>query len=131
MVNLSTFYNLNIYNTEGKYIGKVTEVVLNIKKGRISLFKTKVLSENNRSVGLRDVLRNSMRLQDEEEETSVATTEQTTDIPFELVTAVGDIIIVDQNKLAQLQQIQAQQAQQKKQAQRPQPRVRQPQSPIN
>ena len=44
MVNLSTFYNLNIYNTEGKYVGKVTEVVLNIKKGRISFFKTKALT---------------------------------------------------------------------------------------
>lgn len=103
MVNLSTFYNLNIYNTEGKYIGKVNEVVLNIKKGRISFFKTKALTEDNRNAGLRDVIRNSMRLVPEEEEFSTVRTEGIIDIPYEIVTAVGDIIIVDQNKLLQYQ----------------------------
>ncbi|WP_294967962.1 PRC-barrel domain-containing protein [uncultured Methanosphaera sp.] len=103
MVNLSTFYNLNIYNTEGKYIGKVNEVVLNIKKGRISFFKTKALTEDNRNAGLRDVIRNSMRLVPEEEEFSTVRTEGIIDIPYEIVTAVGDIIIIDQNKLLQYQ----------------------------
>ena len=95
MVNLSTFYNLNIYNTEGKYVGKVTEVVLNIKKGRISFFKTKALTEDNKNVGLRDVLRNSMRLVPDEEVGPVKT-EGIIDIPYEIVSAVGDIIIIDQ-----------------------------------
>ncbi len=107
MVNLTTFYNLSIYNTEGKYIGKVHEVVLNIKKGRISFFKTKAITEDNRNVGLRDVLRNSMRiLPEEEEEITTVQTEGIIDIPYELVSAVGDIIIVDQNKLAQHQALQ-------------------------
>ncbi len=122
MVNLSKFYDLSIYNTEGKYIGKVTDVVLNIKKGRISLFKTKALTENNRSIGIRDVLINSMRLQDDDNEKSVATVEKTTDIPFEAVAAVGDIVIVDQNKLAQFQQIPPQQVQQKKSIPKPAPK---------
>lgn len=122
MVNLSKFYDLSIYNTEGKYIGKVTDVVLNIKKGRISLFKTKALADNNRSIGIRDVLINSMRLQDDDDEKSVATVEQTTDIPFETVAAVGDIILVDQNKLAQVQQIQSQQVQQNKPIKKPIPK---------
>ncbi|WP_455645058.1 PRC-barrel domain-containing protein [Methanosphaera sp.] len=108
MVNLSTFYNLNIYNTEGKYIGKVSEVVLNIKKGRISFFKTKALTEDNRNVGLRDVLRNSMRLVPEEEEMNQVRTEGIIDIPYEMVVAVGDIIIIDHNKLAQYQAAQQQ-----------------------
>ena len=103
MVNLSTFYNLNIYNTEGKFIGKVSEVVLNIKKGRISFFKTKAITEDNRNAGLRDVIRNSMRLVPEEEEINPVRTEGIIDIPYELVTAVGDIILVDQNKLNQYQ----------------------------
>lgn len=119
MVNLSKFYDLSIYNTEGKYIGKVTEVVLNIKKGRISVFKTKALADNNRSIGIRDVLINSMRLQDDDDEKSVATVEKTTDIPFETVTAVGDIILVDQNKLAQVQQIQSREVQQKNPVKKP------------
>lgn len=108
MVNLSTFYNLSIYNTEGKYIGKVNEVVLNIKKGRISFFKTKALTEDNRNVGLRDVLINSMRFAPEEDDMNQVRTEGILDIPYEIVTAVGDIIIIDQNKLAQYQATQQQ-----------------------
>jgi len=103
MVDLSKFYDLNIYNTEGKYIGKVNEVVLNIKKGRISFFKTKAITEDNRNVGLRDVLRNSMRLVPEEEDVNPVRTEGIIDIPYEIVTAVNDIILVDQNKLTQYQ----------------------------
>ncbi|MBR0473094.1 MAG: PRC-barrel domain-containing protein [Methanosphaera sp.] len=103
MVNLSKFYDLNIYDTEGKYIGKVNEVVLNIKKGRISFFKTKAITEDNRNVGLRDVLRNSMRLVPEEEDVNPVRTEGIIDIPYEVVIAVNDIILVDQVKLAQFQ----------------------------
>lgn len=103
MVNLSTFYDLSIYNTEGKYIGKVTEVVLNIKKGRISFFKTKALTEDNRNVGLKDVFRNSLRLVPEEEDVNPIRTEGIIDIPYEVITAVGDVILVDQDKFSQYQ----------------------------
>ncbi|AWX33411.1 PRC-barrel domain-containing protein [Methanosphaera sp. BMS] len=102
MVNLSTFYNLNVYNTEGKFIGQICEVVLNIKKGRISFFKTKALTQNKASLGFADVLKN-LRFEQEEENLKEVSTEGTLDIPYELVSAVGDIIIVDQNKLTQYQ----------------------------
>lgn len=103
MVYLSKFYDLNIYNTEGKYIGRVNEVVLNIKKGRISFFKTKALTEDNKNVGLKDVFRNSLRLVPEEEDTNPVRTEGIIDIPYEVVSAVGDVILIDQNRLAQYQ----------------------------
>ena len=103
MVNLSTFYDLNIYNTEGKFIGRVNEVVLNIKKGRISFFKTKALTEDNRNVGLKDVFRNSLRLVPEEEDVNPVRTEGIIDIPYEVVTSVGDVILVDQDKFTQYQ----------------------------
>ena len=103
MVNLSTFYDLNIYNTEGKFIGRVNEVVLNIKKGRISFFKTKALTEDNRNVGLKDVFRNSLRLVPEEEDVNPVRSEGIVDIPYEVVTAVGDVILVDQDKFTQYQ----------------------------
>ncbi len=106
MVNLSTFYDLNIYNTEGKFIGRVNEVVLNIKKGRISFFKTKALTEDNRNVGLKDVFRNSLRLVPEEEDVNPIRTEGIIDIPYEVVTAVGDVILVNQEKFTQYQSAQ-------------------------
>ena len=85
-------------------------MVVNIKKGRISFFKTKALTEDNKNVGLRDVLRNSMRLVPDEEVGPVKT-EGIIDIPYEIVSAVGDIIIIDQEKFVQYQA-----AQQKKKA---------------
>lgn len=103
MVNLSTFYDLNIYNTEGKFIGRVNEVVLNIKKGRISFFKTKTLTVDNREVGITDVIKNSLRLVPEEEDVNPVRSEGIVDIPYEVVTAVGDVILVDQEKFTQYQ----------------------------
>lgn len=103
MVNLSTFYDLNIYNTEGKFIGRVNEVVLNIKKGRISFFKTKALTEEGGNVGLRDVFRNTLKLVPEEEDVNPIRSEGIIDIPYEVVTAVGDVILVDQDKFTQYQ----------------------------
>lgn len=106
MVYLSKYYDMSIYNTEGKYIGKVDEVVLNIKKGRISFFKTKAIKEDSKNVGLRDVIRNSMRIVPEEEDVNPVTTEGIIDIPYEIVTAVNDIILIDQQKFIQYQSAQ-------------------------
>ncbi|MDO5851365.1 MAG: PRC-barrel domain-containing protein [Methanobacteriaceae archaeon] len=106
MVKLSLYYNLSVYNTEGKYIGKVQDVILNIKKGKISILKTKILkTETNKNVGLRDVLKN-MRFvpEDEEEVTPVTKEEGIIDIPYNIVTAIGDILLIDQNKLTQVTQ---------------------------
>jgi len=125
MVNLSTFYNLNVYNTEGKFIGQISEVVLNIKKGRISFFKTKALTQDNRNVGIRDMLRNSMRFEPEEENLNEIRTEGTIDIPYELVSAVGDIIIVDQNKLTQYQEAQRRKEAKTQPVKRPAPATKQ------
>lgn len=124
MVNLTTFYNRNIYNTEGKFIGQVNEIVLNIKKGRISFFKTKAINEENRSAGLRDVLRNSMRIMPEEETMNQVTAEGIIDIPYELVSAVGDIILVDQNKLTQYQNAMKQKQMKRQPQSIPQPKVK-------
>lgn len=121
MVNLTTFYNRNIYNTEGKFIGQVSEVVLNIKKGRISFFKTKSITEDNRSAGLSDVIRNSLRIVPEEETMNQVTTEGIIDIPYEIISAVGDIIIVDQNKLDQYQNAQKQKQMKRRPQKIPQP----------
>jgi sporulation protein YlmC with PRC-barrel domain len=49
------------------------------------------------------MLRNSMRFEPEEENLNEIRTEGVIDIPYELISAVGDIIIVDQNKLEQYQ----------------------------
>lgn len=127
MVNLSKFYKLKIYNTEGQFIGQVKEVVLNIKKGRISFFKATTLIETNSTSGLRDVFRNSLGFNPEDEDTTKIKKEGVIDIPYDVVTAVGDIIIIDQEKLAQYQNVlKAQKDAKAKIPKRPQPKVSAP-----
>ncbi|MGA2677150.1 MAG: PRC-barrel domain-containing protein, partial [Methanobacterium sp.] len=51
MVELSSLYNLDVYTTRGKYVGRIQDVVLNIKKGRVSTLKTVATSTEKKSVG--------------------------------------------------------------------------------
>jgi sporulation protein YlmC with PRC-barrel domain len=44
MVDLSSLYNLDVYTTRGKYVGRVQDVILNIKKCRVSILKARVMA---------------------------------------------------------------------------------------
>lgn len=127
MVNLSKFYELEVYSTEGEFIGQVKEVVLNIKKGRISFFKANKLVETNSTPGLTDVLRNSIGFNPEEDDAKKLKKQGVIDIPYDVVTAVGDIIIIDQEKLSQYHNVlKAQKDEKAKIPKRPQPKVSAP-----
>ncbi len=94
MVDLSSLYNLDVYTTRGKYVGRVQDVILNIKKGRVSLLKARVMAPDKRSVGIRDVIKTSMRFVPETDEIRPLKEEGTIDIPYDRVQAVGDILII-------------------------------------
>jgi sporulation protein YlmC with PRC-barrel domain len=94
MVDLSSLYNLDVYTTRGKYIGRVQDVILNIKKGRVSVLKARAMAPDKRSVGIRDVIKTSMRFVPEADEIRPLKEEGTIDIPYDRVQAVGDIILI-------------------------------------
>ncbi|HML06303.1 MAG TPA: PRC-barrel domain-containing protein [Methanobacterium sp.] len=94
MVDLSSLYNLDVYTTRGKYIGRVTDVILNIKKGRVSNLKARAMAPDKRSVGIRDVIKTSMRFVPEADEIRPLKEEGSIDIPYDRVQAVGDIILI-------------------------------------
>jgi len=95
MVDLSSLYNLDVYTTRGKYVGRVQDVVLNIKKGRVSVLKTRIMTPDKvKSVGIRDVIKTSMRFVPEVDEVRPLKEEGSIDIPYDRVQAVGDIILI-------------------------------------
>ena len=95
MVDLSSLYNLDVYTTRGKYVGRVQDVVLNIKKGRVSILKTRAMAPDKvKNVGIRDVIKTSMRFVPEADEIRPLKEEGTVDIAYDRVQAVGDIILI-------------------------------------
>lgn len=94
MVELSSLYDLDVYTTRGNYVGRIQDVVLNIKKGRVSTLKAIAIKPDKKSVGIRDVIKTSIRIVPEEDEIRPLKEEGTIDIPYERVQAVGDILLI-------------------------------------
>ncbi|MEN4007500.1 MAG: PRC-barrel domain-containing protein [Methanobacteriaceae archaeon] len=94
MVDLSSLYNLDVYTTRGKYIGRVHDVVLNIKKGRVSVLKARAISLDKKTVRITDIIKDSIRFVPEDDEIRPLKEEGIVDISYDRVQAVGDIILI-------------------------------------
>jgi sporulation protein YlmC with PRC-barrel domain len=94
MVDLSSLYNLDVYTTRGKYVGRIQDVVLNIKKGRVSALKAIAMNPDKKNVGIRDVIKTTINIVPERDEIRPLKEEGTIEIPYERVQAVGDILLI-------------------------------------
>ncbi len=94
MVDLSGLYNLDVYTTRGKYVGRIQDVVLNIKKGRVSSLKAIAMNPDKKNVGIRDVIKTTINIVPEKDEIRPLKEEGTINIPYERVQAVGDILLI-------------------------------------
>lgn len=94
MVELSGLYNLDVYTTRGKYVGRIHDVVLNIKKGRVSTLKAVAMSPEKKNVGIREIIKTTVSIVPPVDEIRPLQEEGTIDIPYERVQAVGDILLI-------------------------------------
>jgi sporulation protein YlmC with PRC-barrel domain len=94
MVELTNLYNLDVYTTRGKYVGRIQDVILNIKKGRVSMLKAVATNPDKKSVGIKDVITKSIRIVPEGDEIRPLREEGTVEIPYDRVQAVGDILLI-------------------------------------
>jgi sporulation protein YlmC with PRC-barrel domain len=94
MVELTSLYNLDVYTTRGKYVGRIYDVVLNIKKGRVSSLKAVASSPEKKNVGIRDVITKSIRIVPEGDEMRPLKEEGGIEIAYDRVQAVGDILLI-------------------------------------
>ena len=95
MVELSYLYGLNLYTIKGKYVGRVEDVVLNIKKGRVSTLKVKAITQESKNPagGFTSLIRQGFNMH-EPEDMNVNSDEGMMDISYERVQAVGDILLI-------------------------------------
>lgn len=94
MVELSALYNLDVYTTRGKYVGRIQDVILNIKKGRVSTLKAVAMNPDKKNVGIRDVIKTTINIVPERDEIRPLQEEGSIDVPYERVQAVGDILLI-------------------------------------
>lgn len=95
MVELSNLYNLDVYTTRGKYVGRIQDVILNIKKGRVSTLKAVAMNPDKKNLGIRDVIKTTMNIvPSEKDEIRPLQEEGIIEIPYERVQAVGDILLI-------------------------------------
>ncbi|RBQ24236.1 hypothetical protein ALNOE001_03530 [Candidatus Methanobinarius endosymbioticus] len=94
MVEVSNLYDLDIYTIAGQYVGRVVDVVLNIRMGTLSKLQVKALEPENKNVGIRDIFRNGLQFVPEENEMR-AFQEGVLNVDFDKVRAIGDIMLID------------------------------------
>ncbi|MDR2544512.1 MAG: PRC-barrel domain-containing protein [Methanobrevibacter sp.] len=99
MVEVSNLYNLDIYTIEGLYIGKVVDVVLNIKLGIISKLKVRTFDiGEKKDVGLMDMIKTNFQLVPDENHVK-SYSDKIFDIDYDKVKAIGDIMLIDPRNL--------------------------------
>jgi sporulation protein YlmC with PRC-barrel domain len=94
MVEVSNLYNLDIYTITGQYVGRVADVVLNIRLGTISKLQVNAIELEKKQVGIKDIWKRGFQLVPEEEGVRNYKDDLLT-IDFDKVQAINDIMLID------------------------------------
>ena len=94
MVEISKFYDVDIYTIAGQYVGRVADVVLNIKYGTISRLIVKASVPEKRNAGIMQILSGGFGLNAKEEGVSNYQ-ESLVEVSYDKVKAIGDIMLID------------------------------------
>ncbi|MCL2116279.1 MAG: PRC-barrel domain-containing protein [Methanobrevibacter sp.] len=94
MVEISNLFGLNIYTIGGEYVGKVSDVVLNMRLGTISKFQLKALEPEKKDVSVTDVLKSGLKIAADEDELRPFQ-EGLLSVDYDKVKAIGDIMLID------------------------------------
>lgn len=124
MVEVSKFYDIDIYTIAGQYVGKVADVVLNIRYGTISKLIIRASVPEKKSAGFINIITGGFKLNPEDE--GVPTYQESLiEVSYDKVKAIGDIMLIDPQGLireqppVQKQEPQTNPAVAKNQAQKP------------
>ena len=94
MAEISDLYGLNIYTIAGEYVGRVVDVVLNMRLGTISKFQLKALELEGKDVSFTEVFKNSFKITPNDDELRPFQ-EGLLNVDYDKVKAIGDIMIID------------------------------------
>ena len=104
MVKVSSLYDLDIYTVTGHYVGRVADVVLNIRLGTISKLQVRAIEHEKKQVGFIDARRGGFNMGPENEDSVRTFKNDLLTIDFDKVQAIGDIMLVNNRDIRKVKQ---------------------------
>ena len=95
MVEVSKLRSLDIYTNTGHYVGRVEDVVLNIRLGTISKLQVRAIEQERKPAGLVNSFLGSIRGEVPEENNMRSFQSDLLTVDFDKVQAIGDIMLIN------------------------------------
>ena len=95
MVEVSKLRSLEIYTNTGHYVGRVEDVVLNIRLGTISKLQVRAIEQERKPAGFMNSFLGSIRGEVPEENDMRSFQNDVLTVDFDKVQAIGDIMLIN------------------------------------
>ena len=95
MVEVSKLRSLDIYTNTGHYVGRVEDVILNIRLGTISKLQVRAIEQQPKPTGIVNQFFGSIRGEVPEENNMRSFQSDLLTVDFDKVQAIGDIMLIN------------------------------------
>ena len=95
MVEVSKLRSLDIYTNTGHYVGRVEDVILNIRLGTISKLQVRAIEQERRPTGFVNQFLGSIRGESPEDNDMKSFQNDLLTVDFDKVQAIGDIMLIN------------------------------------
>ena len=95
MVEVSKLRSLDIYTNTGHYVGRVEDIILNIRLGTISKLQVRAIEQERKPAGFMNSVLGSIRGEMPEEHNMRSFQSDLLTIDFDKVQAIGDIMLIN------------------------------------
>ncbi|AMD17005.1 hypothetical protein TL18_02575 [Methanobrevibacter sp. YE315] len=95
MVEVSKLRSLDIYTNTGHYVGRVEDVILNIRLGTISKLQVRAIEQERKPAGVINSFLGSIRGEVPEENDMRSFQSDLLTVDFDKVQAIGDIMLIN------------------------------------
>ena len=95
MVEVSKLRSLDIYTNTGHYVGRVEDVILNIRLGTISKLQVRAIEHERKPTGVINTFLGSIRGEMPEENDMRSFQSDLLTVDFDKVQAIGDIMLIN------------------------------------
>ena len=95
MVEVSKLRSLDIYTNTGHYVGRVEDVILNIRLGTISKLQVRAIEQQPKPAGVLNSFLGSIRGEVPEDNNMRSFQNDLLTVDFDKVQAIGDIMLIN------------------------------------
>ena len=95
MVEVSKLRSLDIYTNTGHYVGRVEDVILNIRLGTISKLQVRAIEQERKPAGIVNSFLDTIRGETPDEAGVKSFQSDLLTVDFDKVQAIGDIMLIN------------------------------------